>query len=149
MVPKSIKKDEGTGKFTVTYGPQDTESNTTEEFDTVLQGVGRRADTSKLGLDKAGVQTNRYGEIPVDKEQTNVAHIFAIGDVIEGIWELTPVAIQAGRMLAARLYSGANLFMDYHTIPTTVFTPLEYGAIGYAEEAAIEKFGQDNLEVHH
>ena len=34
-------------------------------------------------------------------------------------------------------------------MPTTVFTPLEYGAIGYSEEAAIEKFGEENLEVYH
>lgn len=31
--------------------------------------------------------------------------------------------------------------MDYVFVPTTVFTPLEYGACGYSEEAAIEKFG--------
>ncbi len=40
------------------------------------------------------------------------------------------------------------MVMDYHTIPTTVFTPLEYGAIGFAEEDAIAKFGQDAIEVH-
>ena len=32
-------------------------------------------------------------------------------------------------------------------VATTVFTPLEYGAIGYAEEDAIEKYGEDNIEV--
>jgi len=58
------------------------------------------------------------------------------------------VAIQAGKMLADRLYGGSSFFMDYHTIPTTVFTPLEYGAIGYAEEDAIKEFGEENLEVY-
>lgn len=148
VTPQSIVKDEATGKLTVTYGGKTVEAATLE-CDTVLQGIGRSADTSVLGLDKAGVSTNKWGEIPVDKEQTNVPHIYAIGDVIEGIWELTPVAIQAGRMLAGRLYGGKSLYMDYHTIPTTVFTPLEYGAIGFAEEAAIEKFGAENLETYH
>ena len=37
--------------------------------------------------------------------------------------------------------------MDYVNVPTTVFTPLEYGAIGYSEEDAIEKFGDSNIEV--
>ena len=37
--------------------------------------------------------------------------------------------------------------VDYTNIATTVFTPLEYGCIGYSEEAAIEKFGEDNIEV--
>ena len=37
--------------------------------------------------------------------------------------------------------------MDYYAVPTTVFTPIEYGAIGYSEEEAIETFGADNIEV--
>ena len=39
-------------------------------------------------------------------EQTNIPHIYAVGDIIEGNLELTPVAIQAGRLLARRLYGG-------------------------------------------
>ena len=35
-----------------------------------------------------------------DKEQTNVPHIYAIGDILDGKLELTPVAIQAGKLLA-------------------------------------------------
>eukprot|EP00455_Lapot_gusevi_P008150 TRINITY_DN1351_c0_g1_i2.p2 TRINITY_DN1351_c0_g1~~TRINITY_DN1351_c0_g1_i2.p2 ORF type:complete len:142 (+),score=52.44 TRINITY_DN1351_c0_g1_i2:136-561(+) len=38
--------------------------------------------------------------------------------------------------------------MDYHLIPTTVFTPIEYGTIGYSEEEAEAKFGADNLEIY-
>ncbi len=37
--------------------------------------------------------------------------------------------------------------MDYYAVPTTVFTPIEYGAIGYSEEEAIEAFGKDDIEV--
>jgi pyruvate/2-oxoglutarate dehydrogenase complex dihydrolipoamide dehydrogenase (E3) component len=37
--------------------------------------------------------------------------------------------------------------MDYYAVPTTVFTPLEYGCIGYSEEEALEKFGSENIEV--
>ena len=37
--------------------------------------------------------------------------------------------------------------MDYNAVPTTVFTPIEYGAIGYSEEEAIELFGKENIEV--
>ena len=44
-----------------------------------------------------------------DEEQTNVPYIYAIGDILEGKWELTPVAIQAGKLLARRLYAGASL----------------------------------------
>ena len=37
--------------------------------------------------------------------------------------------------------------MDYYLVPTTVFTPIEYGAIGYSEDDAISKLGEDNIEV--
>merc|ERR1711988_270377 len=148
VTPKKIVKDEATGKFTVTFGGK-TGPEQTEVYDTIFNGTGRLPCTGGLGLENAGVKMTDWGEIPVDKEQTNIPNIYAIGDVIEGIWELTPVAIQAGKMLAERLYAGASLYMDYHTIPTTVFTPLEYGAIGYAEEDALAKFGEENIEVYH
>ncbi len=38
--------------------------------------------------------------------------------------------------------------MNYYNVPTTVFTPIEYGAIGYSEEDALSKFGEDNIEVN-
>ena len=34
-------------------------------------------------------------------------------------------------------------------VPTTVFTPLEYGSCGYSEDQALEKFGEENIEVYH
>ena len=37
--------------------------------------------------------------------------------------------------------------MDYRMVPTTVFTPIEYGCVGYTEEGAVAEFGADNLEV--
>ena len=40
------------------------------------------------------------------------------------------------------------LKMDYYAVPTTVFTPIEYGAIGYSEEEAIQAFGAENIEVN-
>ncbi|POI32052.1 hypothetical protein CIB84_004196, partial [Bambusicola thoracicus] len=92
----------------------------------------------------------RTGKIPVDDmEQTNVPYIYAIGDILQDRLELTPVAIQAGRLLVQRLYAGSTIKCDYVNVPTTVFTPLEYGACGYSEENAIQKFGEENIEVYH
>ena len=76
-------------------------------------------------------------------------HIFAIGDVIYGKLELTPVAIKAGKLLSYRLFGGKTEKMDYINVPTTVFTPIEYGACGYSEEDAKEKFGADNIATYH
>jgi len=49
---------------------------------------------------------------------------------------LTPVAIKAGKLLSERLFGGKTEKMDYFNVPTTVFTPLEYGCCGYSEEDA-------------
>merc|ERR1712154_428853 len=84
-----------------------------------------------------------------EREQTNVPHIYAIGDVLDDKPELTPVAIQAGKLLARRLCGTSDLLTDYETVCTTVFTPLEYGCCGLSEEDAEKKFGEEDLEVYH
>ncbi|XP_060622182.1 thioredoxin reductase 3 [Anolis sagrei] len=121
------------------------------EYNTVLIAVGRDACTRNIGLDKIGVNINpKNGKIPVsDEEQTNVPYVYAVGDVLEGKLELTPVAIQAGKLLARRLFGGSSIKCDYINVPTTVFTPLEYGCCGLPEERAIEQLGQENVEVYH
>jgi len=150
-VPSNIQKMED-GRLKVFWKNADTGEQQNDVFDTVLVAVGRRADTDTLGLEHAGVvyDKNGDGKIPVGpNEQTNVPHIYALGDVIKGNLELTPVAIKAGRLLARRLFTNSKVLMDYRYVPTTVFTPLEYGACGYAEETAIKEFGEENIEVYH
>ncbi|XP_064288800.1 thioredoxin reductase 3 [Passer domesticus] len=130
-----------------TEGPEILE----EEYNTVLIAIGRDACTRNIGLQTIGVKINeKNGKVPVnDEEQTNVPYVYAIGDILEGKLELTPVAIQAGRLLAQRLYGGSSKKCDYINVPTTVFTPLEYGSCGYPEEKAIDEYGEQNLEVYH
>jgi len=145
VVPESIVKNQnGTKTVTWANGGSDT-------YDTIFAAIGRRADTSKLQVAKAGINTNaKNGKIICTNEQTNVPHIYAIGDVVQDVPELTPVAIQSGRLLANRLYSpGASQAMDYNLIATTVFTPTEYGAIGLSEEDATKKYGEKRIEVYH
>ena len=105
--------------------------------------VGRYALTKGLNLENAGLKAEANGKFIVnDEEQTNVPNIYAIGDVLDGRLELTPVAIRTGQLLADRLFAGATEKMDYVNVPTTVFTPLEYGSCGYTEEEAQKKFGK-------
>ncbi|XP_068128894.1 thioredoxin reductase 1, cytoplasmic [Hyperolius riggenbachi] len=151
-VPTKIEQIEAgePGRLKVTSQATDG-SETVEEYNTVLLAIGRDACTRKIGLDIPGVKINeKTGKIPVnDKEQTNVPYIYGIGDVLEDKLELTPVAIQAGCLLARRLYGGSNVKCDYVNVPTTVFTPLEYGSCGLSEEKAIAKYGAENVEVYH
>ncbi|RVE72410.1 hypothetical protein OJAV_G00042770 [Oryzias javanicus] len=153
FVPVKIEELEAgsPGRLKVTAKSTETDEIIEGEYNTVLIAVGRNACTDKIGLDKAGVRVNpKNGKIPVnDEEQTNVPHIYAIGDILEGKWELTPVAIQAGKLLARRLYGKSTLKCDYINVPTTVFTPMEYGSCGLPEERAVELYGLENIEVYH
>lgn len=60
---------------------------------------------------------------------------------------MQPVALKCGKLLAQRLYNDSDDLVDYNCVPTTVFTPLEYGCVGLSEEDAVDKYGEDNLEV--
>uniref|UniRef100_A0A8C0W8X8 thioredoxin-disulfide reductase (NADPH) n=1 Tax=Castor canadensis TaxID=51338 RepID=A0A8C0W8X8_CASCN len=128
-----------------TEGPETIEG----VYNTVLLAIGRDSCTRKMGLEKIGVRINeKNGKIPVnDVEQTSVPYVYAIGDVLEGKPELTPVAIQAGKLLARRLFGASSQKCDYINVPTTLFTPLEYGCCGLSEEKAIEVYKKENLEV--
>merc|ERR1712200_388807 len=128
-LPSSIEEIEpGTpGKLRVnakyTYG-----TYLSDEFNTVVFAIGRDACTGNIGLDKIGVQLNpKNGKIIHDAaEKSSVAHIYAIGDVLDGKPELTPVAIQSGKLLARRMAGVSSTLTDYVNVCTTVFTPLEW-----------------------
>ena len=146
--PTRIERTAG-GRLRVTLAREGGAAPLEEEFDTVFTATGRGADTARLNLAAAGVAAEPDGKLRCAAEQTSVPHIYAIGDVVAGRPELTPVAIMAGRLLARRLFGGASEAMDYETVPTTVFTPLEYGAIGLSEEDAVARHGAAAVEVFH
>ncbi|KAK2188348.1 hypothetical protein NP493_135g04020 [Ridgeia piscesae] len=163
-VPTKVEKikDGEPGTLRVTATMQKDGSEIVGEYNTVMFAVGREPCTKSLGLDMVGVKVNtRNGFILVnEEEQTACPYVYAIGDVIDGKPELTPVAIQAGRLLAKRVFGASKVKwaccdaesvvqMDYTNVATTVFTPLEYGAIGLSEEDAVKEYGVSSIEVYH
>ena len=148
--PTKFEKLES-GKVKVTFENTMFGNEFEEEFDTVIVAVGRDAVTEGIDLPAAGVEFNpKNGKIPCVDEQTNVPNIYAIGDVLDTRQELTPVAIKAGVRLMRRIYSETPYKekMSYDLVPTTVFTPLEYGTIGMSEELAVETYGAENVECY-
>jgi len=156
VIPAKIEKGEG-GKIKVSWKPTQGEGEMqSDEYDTVLVAVGRTALTAECNVAAAGIECHPSSKKVIGTgngvggtEQTSVDNIFAIGDVLEGYPELTPVAIQAGILLSRRIFGGKTTAMDYVNIPTAVFTPLEYGSVGLAEEDAEKLVGAENLEVYH
>ncbi len=106
-----------------------------ETFDAVLVAVGRRPNGLKIGADKAGVNVDKMGFINVNKQQqTNVAHIFAIGD-IAGNPMLAHKAVHEGKV-AAEVISGIKAGFDALTIPAVAYTDPEVTWMGLTENQA-------------
>lgn len=200
VLPVSVEKQGDDGRLLVKFstGEEDT-------FDTVLSARGRYPDLGALNAAGIGLaMDSSTGKLLCRGEQTSVPHVYAVGDVVQGTPELTPVAIQAGTLLARRcvaslcvsrmwgvcvcvcaagigahacllaclagwlaggsilphhqshnpptqhqpsLFGGATEQMDYRSVATTVFTPLEYGCVGLSEEQATEDLGADGFQV--
>jgi len=122
----------------------------TLDVDCLLWAIGRSPETEDLGLANAGVKQNDIGHIIVDEFQnTSVDNIFSLGDVCDKGFELTPVAIAAGRQLSERLFNGKNnAKLEYSNIPSIVFAHPEVGSIGLTEPEAREKYGDKDIKCY-
>jgi len=104
----------------------------------VLVSVGRKVDTSGLGLDKIGVKTDKRGFIEVDdRMKTSVPGIYAIGDVIGGKL-LAHKASKEGEV-ATEVIAGHDSHMDYKALPGAVYTEPEIASVGLTEQEAREQ----------
>jgi dihydrolipoamide dehydrogenase len=111
------------------------EAPRTERFDKVLVAVGRRANGHEIGAENAGVDVGASGVIAVDAQQrTNVAHIFAIGD-IAGEPMLAHKATHQGKV-AAEVIAGLKSGFDARAIPSVAYTDPEIAWVGVTETDA-------------
>jgi dihydrolipoamide dehydrogenase len=104
-------------------------------YDMVLVSVGRTPNGRKIGAEKAGVMVNERGFIPVDGQmRTNVAHIFAIGDIARAPM-LAHKAVHEGHV-AAEAAAGKKSHFDARVIPSVAYTDPEIAWAGVTEEEA-------------
>jgi dihydrolipoamide dehydrogenase len=96
--------------------------------------VGRKPYTTGLGLKEAGVTVEeKTGRIPVDEDfRTNVASVYAIGDLIDGPM-LAHKAEEDGIAFAERL-AGHKTHVNYDTVPSIIYTWPEVASVGPTEE---------------
>lgn len=116
------------------------------EADQVMLAIGRVPNTDGLGLDKAGVATDKLGAIEVDEYQrTSVPRIFAVGDVTNRV-QLTPVAIHEAMCVVETAFKGNPTRPDHDTIATAVFSQPEIGTVGLSEDEAAKRL--ETLEIY-
>lgn len=104
-------------------------------FQQILVAVGRSSNGGKIGADKAGVMVDAKGFIATDKQmRTNVANIFAIGDVV-GQPMLAHKAIPEGKV-AAEVIAGKKHYFDPKCIASVAYTDPEIAWVGLTEKEA-------------
>lgn len=109
-----------------------------KEFDVILVATGRKPNTENIGLEEVGVEKDERGFIRVnEKLQTNIPHIYAIGD-ITGPPMLAHRASRQG-IVAVEIIAGRESIYDVRAIPAVVYTYPEFAMVGMTEEEAKEK----------
>ena len=116
------------------------------DADQIMFAIGRNPNTDGLGLEKAGVATEKNGSVIVDGySKTNVDGVYAVGDV-SNRYNLTPVAIREGHAFADTVFGGKDIRVDYDMIATAVFSQPEIGTVGLTEAQARAKY--PNLDIY-
>ena len=108
----------------------------------MLVATGRRPNTDNIAIEKAGVLLGEKGQVRVDEYlKTNIAHIFAAGDVIGsevGSQMATPVGSQDGGIVALNALSDNQpRTVNHRVIPRAIFTDPQIGIVGMTEKEAI------------
>jgi dihydrolipoamide dehydrogenase len=105
----------------------------TIEADIVLVSIGRRPNTEGLALDKAGIETNRLGQVEVNHDfASRVPGIWAIGDVAPGPM-LAHKAEDEGIAVAENI-AGQTGIVNHEVIPAVVYTHPEIASVGRSED---------------
>ena len=120
-------------KIEVVYSSKEGEKKAT--FDKVLLSIGRRPNSDKLAVQKAGLEVDNKGFILVDQQlRTNIPHIYAIGDLVGN----PMLAHKASREahVAIDVINGKKEIFDNKGIPSVIYTDPEVAWVGLTETEA-------------
>ncbi|GAB5408639.1 MAG: FAD-dependent oxidoreductase [Balneolaceae bacterium] len=102
----------------------------------LLVATGRRANTEELNLEKAGIRLGKKGIQVSDSCQTNVSHIYAIGDV-NGRYQFTHMSEHTAKVATTSALLKIPMKIDKKNVPWVTFTNPELGHVGQTEEQLI------------
>jgi glutathione reductase (NADPH) len=109
--------------------------------DMLMFATGRRPNTDGLGLETVGIAVDKKGAIPVDEDSKSACDsVYAVGDVTDRV-QLTPVAIREGQAFADTVFGNKPHRVDYHCIPSAVFSHPPMGGVGLTEAQARNQHG--------
>lgn len=119
------------------------------EVDVVLVATGRAPVTEGIGLEAAGIRTDR-GFVPVDQATmaTTRPGVYAVGDIVAGTPQLAHVAFAEAIAAVTHIATGSTASVDYNAVPMIVYTHPEIAAVGLTEAQAREQ-GYDVVVADH
>lgn len=119
--------------------------------DCILSALGRKPDIDYA--EEIGLRMNHKGEVIVDEQlRTNLPNLYAVGDITDSEFHLTPTAIWQSRHLVSNLFGQpTNLNLKYPSltthVPTAVFCSPEIGSVGLTEAQAKEQYPLEPVKV--
>lgn len=145
MTSTKVEKIEDTGKSVkVTVTPADGKQ-VVLEADKVMQAIGFKPRTEGYGLEKTGVKLTDRGAIDINKKmQTNVPHIYAIGDATSKLM-LAHVAENMGIIAAENIAGVETVELEYEMMPRATYCQPQIASFGWTEKQAKEKGYEINV----
>ncbi|MGI8901695.1 MAG: dihydrolipoyl dehydrogenase [Nocardioides sp.] len=135
---ESVESTESGVRVTVAGGE-------TIEAELLLVAVGRGPTTSGLGYEEQGVDMDRGFVLTDDRLRTNVAGVYAVGDIVPGL-QLAHRGFAQGIFVAEEIAGLAPTPIDETGIPRVTYCDPEVASVGLDESAARQKYGADQVE---
>lgn len=133
--------------YTVSFTSQAGSGSST--FTTVIMTVDRVPNLTNLNIAAAGITTDANGFLPVSGLfQTNVASVYAVGDICYGQPLSTNAATKGGFFIARNLFAGESNQLDLTHIPNAIFATVEYAYVDASEENMISTVGPTLVLMH-
>ena len=123
------------------------ESGEKLEAELMLVAVGRGPNTAGLGYEEQGIAMDRGYVLTNDRLQTNVAGVYAAGDIVPGL-QLAHRGFQQGIFIAEEIAGLKPAVIDESGIPKVTYCEPEIASVGLTTAQATEKFGADNISTY-
>ncbi|GAA1213624.1 dihydrolipoyl dehydrogenase [Rhodoglobus aureus] len=117
------------------------------EAELLLVAVGRGPSTAGLGFEEVGIEMDRGFVLTNDRLATNVAGVFAVGDIVPGL-QLAHRGFQQGIFVVEEIAGLKPIVIDDLNIPKVTYSDPEVASIGLTEAKAVELHGADNVKAY-
>jgi dihydrolipoamide dehydrogenase len=123
------------------------ESGEKLEAEVLLVAVGRGPNTAGLGYEEQGINMDRGFVLTNDRLETNIAGVYAAGDIVPGL-QLAHRGFQQGIFIAEEIAGLKPAVIDENGIPKVTYCEPEIASVGLTEAKAIETHGADNISTY-